>query len=89
MNVVAYHRIDWKAFLRIMEIGPCVADFDPTSAVYLWLSTKGRRPDQRKRRDYAKRKDGKITLTSVSGLTSVTNSDSEGEGEPEFRLFDN
>ena len=42
MNVVAYHRICWKAFLRIMEDGPSVADFEPTSEVHLWLSTKGR-----------------------------------------------
>ena len=31
-----------ESVLRIMEVGPSVADFDPISPVHLWLTTKGR-----------------------------------------------
>ena len=74
-----------ESILRIIEDGPSIEDFDPTSAVNLWLAEKGRRPNQSKRRHYVKRKESNNTLGSLSDTSS---DDDETDEDAELCLFD-
>lgn len=76
-----------ECILRIIEDGPDFMKYDPTSAIHLWMEDKYRRPNQRKRKSYTKRKSKKPKIGSLSDSDTTSASDTEVE-DTETALFD-
>ena len=72
-----------ESLLRIREEGPKLDDFDPTSAIQLWMDSKYRRPNQRKRKTYKKRASKKAANQVRSLSDSDTTSEPEEPEEPD------
>ena len=74
-----------ESILRINEEGPDFLEYDPMSAIKLWVS-ENRRPNQEKRKSYKPRESKKRKFSSLSD--SDTASEEDNNEETDITLFD-
>lgn len=84
-----------QGILRITIEGPPLKKYDATSAVLAWHEDKVRRPNQKARRSYKKRRSTKKVIpfptseiSSTSSSPTITDSDTDNDGSEFDSLFE-